>query len=59
MIAYLNIDEVIKIVRTEDKPKQALINKFKLSDLQADAILDLRLRQLARLGRNPYRGRTR
>ena len=49
MIAYLNIDEVIKIVRTEDKPKQALIKKFNLSDLQADAILDLRLRQLARL----------
>ncbi len=59
MIAYLNIDEVIKIVRTEEKPKQALIRAFKLSDLQADAILDLRLRQLARLGRNPYRGRTR
>ena len=49
MIAYLNIDEVIKIVRTEDKPKQALVKRFKLSDLQADAILDLRLRQLARL----------
>jgi len=49
MIAYLNIDEVIKIIRTEDKPKQALIKKFKLSDLQADAILDLRLRQLAKL----------
>ena len=49
MIAYLNIDEVIKIVRTADKPKQALIKKFKLSDRQADAILDLRLRQLAKL----------
>ena len=49
MIAYLNIDEVIKIIRTEEKPKQALIRAFKLSDLQADAILDLRLRQLARL----------
>ncbi|HIG41307.1 MAG: DNA topoisomerase IV subunit A [bacterium] len=49
MIAYLNIDEVIKIVRTEDKPKAALIKKFKLSELQADAILDLRLRQLAKL----------
>ena len=49
MIAYLNIDEVIKIVRTEDKPKQALIKKYKLSDIQADAILDLRLRQLAKL----------
>ncbi|MFP6805946.1 MAG: DNA topoisomerase IV subunit A [Pseudomonadales bacterium] len=49
MIAYLNIDEVIKIVRTEDKPKQALIKKYELSDRQADAILDLRLRQLAKL----------
>ncbi|MBQ61680.1 MAG: DNA topoisomerase IV subunit A [Gammaproteobacteria bacterium] len=49
MVAYLNIDEVIKIVRTEDKPKQALMAKFKLSELQADAILDLRLRQLAKL----------
>ena len=49
MIAYLNIDEVIRIIRSEDKPKQALIKAFKLSDLQADAILDLRLRQLARL----------
>ncbi|MFP6803456.1 MAG: DNA topoisomerase IV subunit A [Pseudomonadales bacterium] len=49
MIAYLNIDEVIKIIRAEDKPKPALIRTFKLSDLQADAILDLRLRQLARL----------
>ncbi len=49
MIAYLNIDEVIKIVRTEDKPKQALIAKYKISERQADAILDLRLRQLAKL----------
>ncbi|MCB1644149.1 MAG: DNA topoisomerase IV subunit A, partial [Pseudomonadales bacterium] len=49
MIAYLNIDEVIHIIRTEDRPKQALIARFKLSDLQADAILDLRLRQLAKL----------
>ena len=49
MIAYLNIDEVIRIIRTEDKPRQALIAKFKLTDIQADAILDLRLRQLARL----------
>jgi topoisomerase-4 subunit A len=49
MIAYLNIDEVIKIIRTEDKPKDALIKKYKLSERQADAILDLRLRQLAKL----------
>ncbi|MCZ6502345.1 MAG: DNA topoisomerase IV subunit A [Gammaproteobacteria bacterium] len=49
MVAYMNIDEVIKIVRTKDNPKQALIKKYKLSDRQADAILDLRLRQLAKL----------
>jgi len=49
MIAYLNLDAVIKIIRTEDNPKQALIKKFKLSERQADAVLDLRLRQLAKL----------
>jgi topoisomerase-4 subunit A len=49
MIAYLNIDEVIKIIRTEDKPKAALIKRYKFSERQADAILDLRLRQLAKL----------
>jgi len=49
MIAYLNIDEVIKIIRTEDKPKTALMKRYKLSDRQADSILDLRLRQLAKL----------
>ncbi|HAJ75401.1 MAG: DNA topoisomerase IV subunit A [Gammaproteobacteria bacterium] len=49
LIAYLNIDEVIKIIRKEDKPKPALVKKFKISERQADAILDLRLRQLAKL----------
>ena len=49
MVAYLNIGEVIRIIREEDKPRQALIKKFKLSDIQADAILDLRLRQLGKL----------
>ncbi len=49
MTAYLNIDEVIRIIRTEDRPKQALVRQFSLSDRQADAILDLRLRQLAKL----------
>jgi topoisomerase-4 subunit A len=49
LIAYLNIDEVIRIIRTEDKPKEALIKKFKLSDRQAEAILDLKLRNLAKL----------
>ena len=56
MIAYLNIDEVIHIIRTEDKPKEALIKKYKLSDRQADAILDLRLRNLARLEEEKIRG---
>ncbi len=49
LIAFLNIDEVIKIIRKEDKPKQVLMKKFKISEIQADAILDLRLRQLAKL----------
>ncbi len=56
MIAYLNIDEVIRIIRTEDKPKQALIAAYKLSELQADAILDLRLRQLAKLEETRIKG---
>ena len=49
LIAYLNIDEVIRIVRREDDPKAKLIAKFKLSDVQAEAILNLRLRSLSRL----------
>jgi len=49
LIAFLNLDEVIRIVRTEDKPKPALIKRFDLSEDQADYILDTRLRQLARL----------
>jgi topoisomerase-4 subunit A len=49
MIAFLNLDEVIRIVRFEDKPKEVLIATFALSDIQADAILNTRLRQLARL----------
>ncbi len=49
LIAFLNIDEVIHIIRTEDKPKPVLMKRFELSDIQADAILDLRLRHLARL----------
>ena len=44
MIIYLNIDEVIRIIREEDKPKETLIMKFKLSDIQAESILNLRLR---------------
>ncbi len=49
LVAYLNIDEVIRIVREEEKPRDALMKRFELSELQANAILDLRLRQLARL----------
>ena len=49
LVAFLNLDEVIHIIRTEDKPKQELMKRFKLSELQADYILDTRLRQLARL----------
>ncbi len=49
LIAYLNLDEVIRIVRFEDEPKQKLMSTFKLSDVQADAILNLRLRSLSRL----------
>ena len=49
LIAYLNIDEVIKIVRKEEKPKPVLVKKFKISERQAEAILELKLRQLAKL----------
>jgi len=49
LVAFLNIDEVIRIVRKEDKPKPALIKRFKISDRQAEAILELKLRQLAKL----------
>ncbi|MEP6880844.1 MAG: DNA topoisomerase IV subunit A [Dokdonella sp.] len=48
-IAYLNLDEVIRIVRTEDEPKPVLMKRFGLSDEQADYILETKLRQLARL----------
>ncbi len=49
LIAYLNIDKVIKLIRTQDKPKPVLMKRFKLSDIQAEDILNLRLRQLAKL----------
>ncbi|HEX4741003.1 MAG TPA: DNA topoisomerase IV subunit A [Caulobacteraceae bacterium] len=49
LIVYLNLDEVIRIVRYEDEPKARLIATFTLSEVQADAVLDTRLRQLARL----------
>ncbi len=49
LVAYLNIDEVIRIIRSEDEPKPVLITRFDLSDVQAEAILQLRLRNLAKL----------
>ena len=49
LIAYLNIDAVIKIIRTQDDPKPVLMKRFKLTDLQATAILDMRLRHLRKL----------
>jgi topoisomerase-4 subunit A len=49
MVAYLNIDEVIAIIRHEDHPKAELVKRFGLTDVQADAILDLKLRHLAKL----------
>lgn len=49
LIAYLNIDEIIRIIRTEDHPKQVMIARFDLTDNQAEAILNIRLRALAKL----------
>jgi topoisomerase-4 subunit A len=49
LIAYLNIDEVIRIIRFEDEPKQELMKRFKLSEVQTDAILNLRLKSLSKL----------
>ncbi len=49
LIAYLNIDEVIRIIRTEDHPKPKLMERFRLTDTQAEAVLELKLRHLARL----------
>ena len=56
LIAYLNLDEVIRIIRTEDRPKPQLIQRFKLSEIQAEAILNTRLRHLARLEEMKIRG---
>ena len=49
LAAFLNIDEVIEIIRSEDKPKPVLMERFSISEIQADAILDLKLRNLAKL----------
>lgn len=51
LIAYLNLDEVIRILRTEEQPKAVLMARFQLSDAQAEAILETKLRHLARLRR--------
>jgi len=56
LVAYLNIDEVIAIIRQEDEPKPVLMKRFKLSDIQAEAILNLRLRNLAKLEEMKIRG---
>jgi topoisomerase-4 subunit A len=56
LAAYLNIDEVIAIIRKEDEPKPVLMKKFNLSDIQAEAILDLKLRHLAKLEEMKIRG---
>ena len=56
LVAFLNIDEVIHIIRTEDKPKPALMQRFGLTDIQAEAVLDLKLRNLAKLEEMTIRG---
>lgn len=56
LIAYLNIDEVIEIIRTEDDPKVVLMARFGITDIQADAILDTKLRHLAKLEEMKIRG---
>lgn len=56
LIAFLNLDEVIEIIRTEEHPKAVLMQRFAISDTQADYILDTRLRQLARLEEMKIRG---
>jgi topoisomerase-4 subunit A len=56
LIAYLNVDEVIRIIRREDEPKPALIKRFKLSETQAEAILELKLRYLNKLEEMEIRG---
>lgn len=56
LIAFLNMDEVIEIIRSEDHPKPVLMQRFGISEIQADYILDTRLRQLARLEEMKIRG---
>ncbi|WP_338411129.1 DNA topoisomerase IV subunit A, partial [Pseudoalteromonas nigrifaciens] len=56
LAAFLNIDEVIEIIRSEDKPKPVLMERFDLTDIQAEAILELKLRHLAKLEEFKIRG---
>lgn len=56
LVAFLNIDEVIHIIRTEDKPKPVLMERFGLDEIQAEAILELKLRHLAKLEEMKIRG---
>ena len=56
LAVYLNLDEVIKIIRREDEPKPVLMKRFKLSDLQAEAILETKLRHLAKLEEMKIKG---
>ena len=56
LVAYLSIDEVIAIIREEDEPKPVLMKRFELSDIQAEAILNLRLRNLAKLEEMKIKG---
>ncbi len=56
LVAYLNLDEVIRIIRREDEPKPVLMKRFKITEIQADAILDTRLRHLAKLEEMKIRG---
>jgi topoisomerase-4 subunit A len=56
LIAFLNLDEVIRIIRTEDEPKPVLMARFGLSDIQAEAILETKLRHLAKLEEMKIRG---
>src|SRR5690606_16801687 len=56
LAAYLNLDEVIRIIRTEEEPKAVLMKRFSLTEIQADAILDTKLRHLAKLEEMKIRG---
>lgn len=56
LIAYLNLDEVIRIIRTEDEPKPVLMKTFSITDIQAEAILETKLRHLAKLEEMKIRG---